>query len=409
MSSVKATRRSTKEHNLRLILKTFYENEEISRADAARATGLAKATVSELVNELIQQGLISESRYAEALVGKPPLLLEIARNGRHLICADLANQEFQGAIVNLRGDILHTIHIPRKGRVGQAAIELVYQLVDALLEKTTCKLLGIGIGTPGLIDSTNGFVQYAVNMEWRDIPLGELLKTRYGLPVHIANDSQIAALAESQFGQCQPNSNHVTIKLGRGIGAGIVLNGQLYQGDGYGAGEIGHIRVVENGLPCQCGNTGCLETVASSRAVVERAQTLARARPHSILHTLPPDDINLARVRQAYEEKDALAIEIVHEAGCALGTAIANLIGILNIQSIILSGDMTVFGDPWLTAIRQNVNQSALTTLAAKTEIKFSCLTENEVIQGASALLLTRELGIAPEPNLAAHVNGSKL
>jgi glucokinase-like ROK family protein len=356
----------------------------------------------------MEQGLISESRYGEALVGKPPLLLEIARNGRHLICADLANQEFQGAVVNLRGDILHAIHLPREGRVGQDAIELVYQLVDALIEKATCQLLGIGIGTPGLIDSTNGFVQYAVNMEWRDVPLGELLKTRYGIPVHIANDSQIAALAESHFGQCQPNSNHVTIKIGRGIGAGIVLNGQLYQGDGYGAGEIGHIRVVENGLPCRCGNTGCLETVASTQAVVERAQALAPTRPLSTLHTLAPDDINIAHLSQACDDKDALAIEIVHEAGHALGTAIANLIGILNIQTIILSGDMNVFGEPWLTAIRQSVNQSALTALAAKTEIKFSCLTENEVIQGASALLLTRELGISPEPNLAAHANGSK-
>jgi predicted NBD/HSP70 family sugar kinase len=151
-----------------------------------------------------------------------------------------------------------------------------------------------------------------------------------------------------------------------------------------------------------------LETIASSRAVVERAQAMASTRPHSSLHALKPGEIYLSHVHQAYKEKDVLATEVVQAAGQALGTAIANLIGILNIQSIILSGDMTVFGDSWLTSIRHSVNQSALTALADKTEIKFSCLTENEVIQGASALLLARELGISPEPNLIAHVNGGR-
>ncbi len=121
MSPAKATRHSTKEHNLRLVLKTFYENEEISRAEVARTTGLSKATVTDLVGELMEKNLISESRYAEAMVGKPPLLLKITPNGRHLICVDLANQEFRGAVLNLRGEFLHTLYLPREGRVGQEA------------------------------------------------------------------------------------------------------------------------------------------------------------------------------------------------------------------------------------------------------------------------------------------------
>ncbi len=203
---MKATRQFTKEYNQRLVLKTFYENEEISRADVARITGLTKATVSELVNDLVEDGLVSESRYAEASVGKPALLLQVERNGRHLICVDLANQEFRGAVVNMRGELLHTVTLSRDGKVGQPAIDLVYALVDALIEKADHPILGIGIGTPGLIDTTHGFVQYAVNMEWRNVPLGEMLNARYHLPVHIANDSQIAALAEAQFGACGPDT-----------------------------------------------------------------------------------------------------------------------------------------------------------------------------------------------------------
>ena len=398
MSSRKATRHSTKEHNSRLVLKTFFDNKEISRADVARATGLTKATVSDLVYELIQQGLVAESRYAETAVGKPPLLLEVERDGRHLICIDLANQEFRGAVVNLRGEFIHTLNLPREGRVGEQAIEVVYHLIDALLEKTQRPLLGIGIGTPGLIDTTTGVVHNAVNMEWQDVPLGEFLAARYELPTHIANDSQIAALAESLFGDCQPNANLVAIKMGRGIGAGIVLNGQLYQGDGFGAGEIGHIRVAKNNLLCRCGNTGCLETVASSRAVVQRAQTLAPTRPESVLHPLSPEELTFDCLREAFLAGDALAVEIIREAGSAMGIAVANLIGILNIQQIVFSGDMTELGQPWLDLIWHEIKQSTLLSLASNTKISLSCLNKDEVIQGASALLLTRELGIVPTP-----------
>ncbi|GAB4581662.1 MAG: ROK family transcriptional regulator [Anaerolineales bacterium] len=403
---MKATRQFTKEYNLRLILKMFYENEEMSRADVARATGLTKATVSELVNELIQEGLVSESRYTEAMVGKPALLLHIERNGRHLICVDLANQEFQGAVVNLRGEFLHTKTLPRDGKVGQAAIELVYQLVDALMAQADQKILGLAIGTPGLIDTTRGFVQYAVNMDWRDVPLGDWLKARYNVPVHLANDSQLAALAEAQFGDCQPNASLVAIKFGRGIGAGIVMNGQLYQGDGFGAGEIGHLRVAENGLTCRCGNTGCLETIATSRAVLTRIKEELPAHPASALAALPSAELDLLQVRQACLAGETWVVDIMHQAGRALGKVIGFLIGMLNIQNIILSGDMTHLGDCWLNTVRQSARESTLTALADATQIKLSCLTQNEVIQGASALLLARELGIYAGPS-SSYRNGA--
>lgn len=405
---MKATRQFTKEYNQRLVLKTFYENEEISRADVARITGLTKATVSELVNDLVEDGLVSESRYAEASVGKPALLLQVERNGRHLICVDLANQEFRGAVVNMRGELLHTVTLSRDGKVGQPAIDLVYALVDALIEKADHPILGIGIGTPGLIDTTHGFVQYAVNMEWRNVPLGEMLNARYHLPVHIANDSQIAALAEAQFGACGPDTSLVAIKLGRGIGAGIVLNGQLYQGDGFGAGEIGHIRVADNGLPCRCGNVGCLETIATSRAVINQAKELAPIRPESALNRLSPAEIDLCQVQQAYAAGDELAVEIADAAALALGIVIGHLIGILNVQTILISGEMAGFGERWLDVIRQSACQSTLTALATPTKIAFSCLNQNEVIQGASALLLARELGISPTPHLSGQLDGGE-
>jgi N-acetylglucosamine repressor len=177
-----------------------------------------------------------------------------------------------------------------------------------------------------------------------------------------------------------------------------VLNGQLFQGDGFGAGEIGHLRVVENGLLCRCGHYGCLETVATSRAVISQAKVLAAANPQSMLNQCPPAALDLVQIQRAYAAHDPLATELVNQAGQALGMVIGYLIGILNSQTILLSGDMTEFGEPWLQVVRQRAYESTLTALATPTKIEFSCLNQNEVLKGASALLLARELGISPMP-----------
>src|SRR5436190_975579 len=135
--------------------------------------------------------------------------------------------------------------LPIQSSGGQEALLLVYELIDRLIATTNKPLLGIGIGTPGLVDTTSGVVLSAVNLDWRGLPLGGLLSARYRLPVYVANDSQLAALAQYMFGGKEYGSNLVVVKVGTGIGAGIVLDGRLLQGDGFGAGEIGRITVLE--------------------------------------------------------------------------------------------------------------------------------------------------------------------
>ncbi|MEW5960964.1 MAG: ROK family transcriptional regulator, partial [Chloroflexota bacterium] len=260
ITSEKATRQQTKEHNKRLIFKTIYDQGQISRADIARLTQLTRATVSSLVGELIEAGLVKEIGYEPSRGGKPGTLLSLINDSRSLIGVDLANSEFRGAVINLRGEVKHRLSWPIHDTNGEAALALVYELIDALAARADRPLLGIGIGTPGLMNPQRGLVRRAVNLDWADLPLGNLLEQRYDLPVYIANDSQVAALAEYTFGKGQNNSNLIVVKVGRGIGAGILLNGQLFYGDGFGAGEIGHIKIEEDGELCRCGNFGCLET-----------------------------------------------------------------------------------------------------------------------------------------------------
>ena len=191
------------------------------------------------------------------------------------IAVNITNAELQGAVVTLRGIIRHRARLPLHGQDGNTVLVQLFSFIDGLVKATDRPLLGIGISTPGLIDTTSGIVRRAVNFGWQDLLLRNIVQSHFNLPIYVANDSHMVALAEYMFGQPQSSANLVVIKVGQGIGAGIVLNGQLFSGDDHGAGEIGHVVVVEDGPLCKCGNHGCLEAVASIAWIVRRAQEIA--------------------------------------------------------------------------------------------------------------------------------------
>jgi glucokinase-like ROK family protein len=385
----KATRQQTKEHNRNLVLKTIFEHESISRAEIARITSLTRTTVSDIVADMLSEGLVEEIGVGSSLGGKSPILLSLVENSRYLIGLDLAHNQFDGGVVNLRGKIQSTVSLPVNNRNGDEALELVFEIIDRLVGADYQPLIGIGVGTPGLVNTRDGCVVNAVNLDWQGLSLAQLIHARYPLPVYIVNDSQAAAMGEFTFGESRfSGSSLVVINAGHGIGAGIVINGQLFQGDGGGAGEIGHVVVApEDGLLCRCGNRGCLETVASVQAVVQRARTLVRQESNSSLAS-NPEAIDISTLVQAFKAGDPLACQVVLEAGYYMGLAVSSLIGTLNIQKIVLTGEMTWFGAPWLDAIRQTMTKTSFAWLARDTQVEIGELGANRVVLGASALLL---------------------
>ncbi len=392
----KATHQQTKTFNGQLVLRTIFDSGEISRAQVARVTGLTRVTVSEIVADLLERGLVAEVGRGPSTGGKNPILLSVVDDARHLIGVDLASYEFRGAVVNLRGQVRRALKFPLFGRTGDDALALVFELVDALRAATDRPILGIGIGTPGLVDTQTGVVRQAVNLEWRDLPLAARLQAHYDLPVYAANDSQVAALAEHTFGAGRTDHNLVVIKAGRGIGAGTILNGQLFQGDHSAAGEIGHIVVVEDGQPCRCGKTGCLETVASSEAMVRAARLLAQSDQVTFFSRFAadPNQITSDVIVEAMEAGDVAATGLVTTAAEALGRAVAYIVGILNVRRILLVGTLTHFGQVWFDAVQQAIYCHTMPALAADIDVSLGQLDENVVTLGASALLLTNELGL---------------
>ncbi|RME84974.1 MAG: ROK family transcriptional regulator [Caldilineae bacterium] len=397
MATEKASHARTKRHNKRLVFQTIYSAGQISRAGVARATHLTPPTVSNIVAELLEAGWVREVGLATSGAGKPAMLLSVNADARYLIGVDLANSEFRGAVVNLRGNICHRAVRQVRDRKGDAALSMVIELLDELRQYTERPLLGIGIGTPGLIDSSQGIVHTAVNLEWQDLPLGPLLHERYQLPVYVANDSQAAALGEYLFGGRTYAGNLVVMKVGRGIGAGVVLNGKLYQGDAFGAGEIGHFQVVERGEPCRCGSFGCLETVVSSRALVRQARAIAQTNPQSPLHALvdSPAEITAQDVIAAFRQGDPALETAVANMGRYLGIAAAMIVSVLNPQDIVIAGTLAPLGESLLKTLVQSMRERALTRLAQATRLSVSSLGDDIVILGAAALLLNQELGLA--------------
>jgi N-acetylglucosamine repressor len=392
----KATHAQTRQHNHRLVLRTVYDFGPISRADVARSTGLTRTTVSDVVGDLLGDGMVEEVGRGPSSGGKAPILLSIVGDARHVIGLDLGEVTFAGALVNLRGEIRRVVELPVDGRNGDDALAIVFRLVDELIAEAASPPLGIGVGTPGLVDTRTGTIRWAVNLDWQDLPLGGLLTERYGLPVNVANDSQAAALAEYTFGaDSRRMPNLITIKVGRGIGAGLVLNGSLFQGDGFGAGEIGHVAVVDDGAACRCGRFGCLETVASSPAIAARAGALAVELGTPLATRSGAGELALDDVIRAFDAGDPAARTAALEAARYLGQAIAALIGALNIGRIVLDGPVTAFGDDWLATIADEARRRSLGLLSRDTEIAFGRLTPNVVVLGASALLITRELGLS--------------
>ncbi len=393
----KATREQTKNHNTRLVLKTVYQQGDASRADIARITNLTRTTVSSIVAELIDSGLLVETGMGESepAGGKPPILLKVQENSRQLICLDLNAYPFSGAVVNLRGQIVERARADTDdpALTGEKALQAVYDLVDRLAKCAQAPLIGIGIGVPGLTDSAGGMVHKSVRLGWEDLPLGSLLAKMHHLPVYLLNDSHAAALAEYTFGELRGSANLILVRISRGIGAGILLSGRLHFGDSYGAGEIGHLTVVEGGRACSCGNYGCLETVASPEAIIQSVRELAEYDPEAY-NGLHGAEIDWDFILHRFGEGDETITALIQEGGRYLGVAVANLVSILNVHRIAISGQTVEFDQIFLDAVRAEVRRRSLPLMSTEMQIVNSLLGPDIVILGVSAQILAKEMGL---------------
>ncbi len=382
-SSQKANQKQSRAHNMNLVFRAIYESGQTSRIEIARHTHLTRTTVSDMVAELIESGLVEEIGTSVSNGGKPSILLQMVADSRYLIGLNLAQDKFIGAVINLRGEIKQVYEVPSENQDGELALQRVYELLDRLVYSQWKPMIGIGIGTPGLVNARNGVVIQAVNLAWKNLPLGSLLAQRYGLPVSVLNDSQATAIGEFSYRHDRFRRNLIVISVNQGVGAGILIDGRLFQGDGGSAGEIGHVPVQGNNRLCRCGRTGCLETLASMRAVLQR---YGQAQPTV--------QISVQQVREAFESGNPLVRQIVLEAGQVLGQAIGGMVAAFDIHHVLVTGEMVCFGEPWLESVQQAMRRSALEQMTGQTRLELGRFDKDACILGAAAHLLLEDYSL---------------
>ena len=353
-------------HNRSLVLQTLYRAGQQSRADIARETGLTRVTVSDLVAELIVEGLIIETGQREDVrPGKPATLLDLNRGAFQIIGIDLSEYAtFRGAVLDLDGQILHRAELPLAGATGADATALVTALADTLVAAATLPVLGMGVGSPGVVDLA-GVVLSAPNLGWVDEPLQQAMSARFGVPVVVANDANVAALAEHSFGGA--DSDMMLIKVGHGVGAGLLLDGTPLFGSRFAAGEIGHVVVgTDGGAECVCGKHGCLETWLA-----------------------------VPRLEKAIAAAPGERTSILQQAGQRLGIALAPVVGALNLAEVVLSGPTSLLDGPLAQATIDTLRNRTMAEFHGDLTLRMTTLGEDIVMRGAAVMVLSAQLGVS--------------
>lgn len=354
--------KDSKEEKLSLLLRLLYTHGPLSRPQLAKLAKLSVPTISSLIGELIAQGTVRDlGVIAEARVGKPAAKVEINVEGNVCIALDLTEENaFTGAVVDLEGTILSRVRLETGEVRGDEALGLVLELADKLIAQTSAKVIGIGAAAPGLVDDT-GQVLVAIRWNWRNVPLAQRLTEHTGLPTIVGNDVNLMALGLRRI-KDRSDQDAIIITIDNGVGAAVVLNGQAVVGQQFAAGEIGHLLVDPDGPQCVCGRRGCLDIVAS-------ATHLSRRLPHE-------------------------GPSILASAGKALGSAVAPVMGMLNINEVVLLGPSTILTPRYVDAVRDELQLRILPVIATNITVDTVPDEHDLTILGATSAVLEHCLGV---------------
>ncbi|MGC4378531.1 ROK family transcriptional regulator [Fictibacillus sp. Mic-4] len=380
--------------NRSMILNKIRLEGPISRAQIAKDTKLTPPTVSSIVKELIEAGLVLESAQGESNGGRKPTMLVIHAKNFNIIGLDVGPKHIRTVLTDLNGQVLaankNAISLPI---TEEKLLSLMKKEIEYMLDShvpNLDKMIGIGVGMHGVVDVHKGISLFATNLQLREIPIKEELERHFNMIVKVENDARTMALGEAWFGNGNGINTLVAVNVGNGIGAGMVVDGKLYHGVHSIAGEIGHMTIAIGGKRCSCGNDGCLQTLAAGPAIAELMEEELKAGKESLLSGFEQTnrEIDAELVHQAALQGDELSIRVLEKAGTYLGIGLTNLIHTANPERIIIGGGVSKAGDFILKSVKETIQKRALTDSAKQTEIMLSKLGDNATAIGAASLLL---------------------
>lgn len=389
MQSVKAgSKHLIRQINEAIILDAVRTHGVRSRADIAHDTGLSAPTVSGITASLIERDLLYEHSTGESAGGRRPVMLALNAAAGYVIGVKVTETAIVAVLTDLAATVLHRRQRSLAGTDVEHVVELIAEISDELRSEIPGRpVYGIGVGTAGVVDSVHGIVHHGTYAHWRDIPLGDLLYQRTGLPSIVENDVNALAVSEHWFGVGKAVANLLVVSLGRGIGLGLILDGRLYRGAYGGAGEFGHVKIAGDTTPCACGATGCLEAVVADPALEV---------VFSELRGTATTSLEAAAAARAGNE----GLRAVYAAAATqLGESIANLVNVLNPELIVLSGEGSHAADLMLEPLTSSLQAHTFDGLLDDVEVVVEPWDDEAWARGAASLVLAEMFQPALRPH----------
>jgi glucokinase len=311
----------------------------------------------------------------------------------YIIGVDLGGTFIKAGAVSKEAEILYEISVPSRADINpQAVVGQIANAVESVRQRfKDDRLLGIGIGSPGVVDLDGGTVKYPPNFAgWTVFRLGEETSEAVGGQVRVENDANAAAVGELKFGSGKGMKNFLMITLGTGVGGGFVIDGEVFRGEDGGAGEIGHTTINYDGPRCNCGNYGCVEAYVGQKYLSQRVLDKLKSHPESIINNLVDADgekLEPKIISDAANKGDKFALQIWEETGMYIGVAVASALNMFDLSTVVVGGGVAKAGKPLLDSIEKTVKKRVLSPLRPKVKILQAQLKNSAGILGAAALI----------------------
>ncbi|MDF2959075.1 MAG: family transcriptional regulator [Paenibacillus sp.] len=369
-----------KKINKSIVLEHIKQHAPVSRAKIAELTGLTKATVSTLVNELIVSSMVYEIGTGASSGGRKPMMLLFNQAAGFAVGVDLGVGQISAVLTDLQGEIIEEYKAVHNNASVDSVINTLIACIREMIRRAPQSpygIIGIGIGIPGISDD-QGNVLFAPNLGWENVPLQQQVEQEFNIPVVIDNEANAGAVGEKQFGAGKTASHLIYVSISSGIGTGVIIKEELYRGVSGFSGEMGHLSIELNGKACPCGNVGCWELYASEQALVEEARK-----------RLKEPSMDLESLARRAGEGEQGAIELFEQTGRYLGIGLVNVINCFNPELIIIGGSMVKAKDWLLPPILSVMEKRSLPFPRAQLSIEFSGLGGRSTLLGAASFAIS--------------------
>ena len=365
-----------KNKNALKLLELIKNNSEISRADLAKKTELTPASITKIVQKLINEEIVVELGLGDSTGGRPPKILKLNSKAGNFISIYLASDYIELVLYDLGVKRIyedkHDIWIRTKNKI----IDDIVAMIERAIETSRVKVLGIGIAVNGLVDTKSGISVYSPHYKWNNVNLVKILEEKFNIKVYVENDVRAMAMGEKSYGIAKKSENFVVINIENGVGSALYLNNQIYRGTHFGAGEFGHIPIEDNEQRCSCGKKGCLETLVNNQNLEDK------------YFNLTEKNLKAWEIYGEYNKGNKIAVQLVENIAVVLAKGLVPLVNILNPDLIIIVGDINRAQDKLYKIIIKELKNRTFGNLSDSLNIVSSSFGKESANKGAVSFLM---------------------